>query len=206
MSSMWNRVLATVSCTFCRPLSGSRRAPAETETLQRRPWTATLPERNTGFRAQSVFSREFTRSRSLTLPNYLMMMWLTWCGCHDGETTIAIDTRPWLGSFLNILPLITTIYTFNFIHIIYTYMHTCIHTYIHTYILTYLHTYILTYLHTYIHTYLHTYILTYINFISTDHKRSQLMVSCDSYPSCTSFSLEELHRSWSCTLWSPQIV
>ena len=32
---------------------------------------ASLPEKNTGFRAQSVFKPEFMRSRSLTLPNYL---------------------------------------------------------------------------------------------------------------------------------------
>ena len=31
-----------------------------------------------GFVPESVFKREFTRSRSLTLPNYLMMIWLTW--------------------------------------------------------------------------------------------------------------------------------
>ena len=87
---MWNRALATVSCAFCRPLSGSSRETAETETLQRQPRTATLPEETQGFAPESVFSREFTRSRSLTLLNYLMM-WLTWwlrwwCGCHTGET------------------------------------------------------------------------------------------------------------------------
>ena len=47
------------------------------------------------FTPESVFKRELTRSRSLTLPNYVMMMWLTsmiemmmwqWCGCHDGGT------------------------------------------------------------------------------------------------------------------------
>ena len=82
---MWNRALATVSCTFCRPLSGSRRAPT-TEPLYLKKPQGSAPE--------SVCSREFTRSRSLTLPNYLMMMmmmmmmmWLTrWCGWHDGQT------------------------------------------------------------------------------------------------------------------------
>ena len=65
----------------------SSRAPAETETLQRRPRKAILPEKTQGFAPESVFKREFTRSRSLTLPNYLMMLWLTWwCGWHDGET------------------------------------------------------------------------------------------------------------------------
>ena len=42
------------------------------------------PKKTQGFAPESVFSREFTRSRSLTLPNYLHMLWLTWwCGCHD---------------------------------------------------------------------------------------------------------------------------
>ena len=65
-------------------LSGSRRATAETETLQRRPRTPTVPAKTQGFAPKCVFSRDCTRSRSLTLPNYLMMMWLTWwCGWHD---------------------------------------------------------------------------------------------------------------------------
>ena len=51
---MSNRALATVSCTFCRPLSGSRRATAQTKTLQGRPRTATLPEKN-GFCARECF-------------------------------------------------------------------------------------------------------------------------------------------------------
>ena len=99
LKKLWiNRALATVSCAFCRPLCGSRPAPAETETFQRRPRTATLPEKMEGFSPESLFSRELTHSWLLTLPNYMMMMmmmmmmmWLTWwlrwwCGCHDGET------------------------------------------------------------------------------------------------------------------------
>ena len=102
---MWNRALATVSCTFCRPLSGSSRETAETETLQRQPRTATLPEETQGFAPESVFSREFTRSRSLTLLNYFMMMWLTWwlrwwCSCHDGETASHWETSV-IWKFLN---------------------------------------------------------------------------------------------------------
>ena len=104
MIFVWNRALCTVSCTFCRPLSGSRRATVETETLERRPWTATLPEKTQGFVPETVFSREFTRSRSLTLPNYSQMLWLTWwCGWHDdwdGDVVammvrqLATDNRP----------------------------------------------------------------------------------------------------------------
>ena len=42
------------------------------------------PEKTQGIAPESLFSREFTRSRSPTLRNYFMMMWLTWwCGRHD---------------------------------------------------------------------------------------------------------------------------
>ena len=34
--------------------------------------------KNRGFRARWFFSREFTHSRLLALPNYFMMMWFTW--------------------------------------------------------------------------------------------------------------------------------
>ena len=45
-SLIWNRALATVvyACTFCRPLSGSRRETAETETLQQRLRRAASPD------------------------------------------------------------------------------------------------------------------------------------------------------------------
>ena len=36
-----------------------------------------------GFAPENVFKPELTRSQSLTRPNYLMMMWLPWCGGHD---------------------------------------------------------------------------------------------------------------------------
>ena len=49
----------------------SRRETAETETILRRPRTATLPEKTQGFAPARVFTHEFTRSRALTLPNYL---------------------------------------------------------------------------------------------------------------------------------------
>ena len=94
----WNRVLATVSSLFCRPHScpetdsffiflwnrafamfcalfvdnfcRSRPATAGTEALLRWPWR--------------VFFFSSLNSRVVTLPNYLMMPWLTWgCGWHD---------------------------------------------------------------------------------------------------------------------------
>ena len=64
--------LYTVSCAFCRPLSGSRRETAETETL-RRPPTATLPEKNTRF-----CTRECFQPWLHTFPIAHMMMRLTW--------------------------------------------------------------------------------------------------------------------------------
>ena len=69
--------LITISCTFCRPLSGSRRATAEIDTLQRRPRTA--------FTQKKGFC-DFTRSRSLTHDH----TW--WCGWHDGATA-SCDNR-----------------------------------------------------------------------------------------------------------------
>ena len=92
---IWNWAPATVSCTLLATFR-IRRAPAETNTLQRRPRTATLPEKNIGFCAR-VFSAQNLhvpdRLHSPTTDDYLidMMMWLTWwlrwwCGCHDGET------------------------------------------------------------------------------------------------------------------------
>ena len=44
----------------------SSRETAETETLLRRPRTATLPAKTQGFAPASVFKPEFTRSRSHT--------------------------------------------------------------------------------------------------------------------------------------------
>ena len=95
---MWNRALATVSCTFCRPLSGSRRAPAETETLQRRPRTATLPEKNTGFCARECFQPwihifPIAHTSQLLDDDVIdMMMWLTWW-C---ELMMMIEMIMWL--------------------------------------------------------------------------------------------------------------
>ena len=63
---------ATVWCTFCRSLS-----PIEPRNRRNRdPTSATkdghFTQKNTGFRAP-----EFTRSRPVTLPNYVMMMMMT---------------------------------------------------------------------------------------------------------------------------------
>ena len=62
---------------FCR----SRPETAETETLLRQPRKPLYPEKTQGFAPESLFKPEFTRSRPVPLPNYLMMMmmmWLTW--------------------------------------------------------------------------------------------------------------------------------
>ena len=96
--------LDTVWCTFCWPhlrkcsetasfltCSKANRAladifpkssppTAETETLHRRLQEPHYPKKNTEFRARDRYTREFTRFRSVTLPNYLMMMG----GWHDG--------------------------------------------------------------------------------------------------------------------------
>ena len=77
---MWNRALATVSCRFCRPLSGSRRAPAETETLQRRPRTGTLPKKHRVLRPR-IFSAVNSR-----FPDRSHFPTTSWCDWHDGET------------------------------------------------------------------------------------------------------------------------
>ena len=81
---------------FVDRFPGSRRAPAETETLQRRPRTATLPEKNTGFCARECFQPCIHAFPIAHISQLLdddvigMMMWLTWlrwwCGCHNGET------------------------------------------------------------------------------------------------------------------------
>ena len=49
------------------------------------------PKKTQGFAPESVFSREFTRSRSLTLRTYLQMLWLTsWCGSHDDVVDMTV--------------------------------------------------------------------------------------------------------------------
>ena len=45
-----------------------------------------------GFAPEGVFKPEFTRSQSLALPNYLMMLWLQWW--HDDVTDVAVPLRP----------------------------------------------------------------------------------------------------------------
>ena len=79
---------------------------------------ATLLEKNThSFAPESVFTCEFTRSRTVYNTSQLldddvvehddvfdMMMGLTWCGWHDGVNANH-DHRPQLGRFLTKLPL-----------------------------------------------------------------------------------------------------
>ena len=74
---------------FGRPLSpteprnrGNRDPPSATT-------APTLPEKMQGFAPESVFKPEFTRSRSLTLPNYL----------HDDAVAMMIEAMMWLPSW-----------------------------------------------------------------------------------------------------------
>ena len=92
---MWNRACATVLCTFCRQLlqiearNCGNRDPTSATT------EATLPRKTEGFAPESLSKPEFTRSRPVTLPKYLMMMWLTWwCGLHGDGENAAHDNRP----------------------------------------------------------------------------------------------------------------
>ena len=79
---------ATVWCTFCRPL-----VPIEASNRGNRDPPAATTDGHLGFAPESAFKREFTCSRSLTLPNYLMMMRLTWwCGWHDD----VVDMMMWI--------------------------------------------------------------------------------------------------------------
>ena len=55
----------------------------QTETPLRPPRKPLYPTKTQGFAPESLFTREFTRSRTVTLSNY--DGWLTWwCGWHDG--------------------------------------------------------------------------------------------------------------------------
>ena len=82
---------------FVGHFPGLRCETAETETLQRRPRTATLPEKSTGFCARECFQAwihtfPIAHTSQLLDDDVIdMMMWLTWwlrwwCGCPDGET------------------------------------------------------------------------------------------------------------------------
>ena len=56
----------------------------ETATILRRPRRPRRPQKAHSFVLESSFKPGFTHSRTVTLPNYLMMMWLTWwCAGHD---------------------------------------------------------------------------------------------------------------------------
>ena len=82
-----NRALATALCTFC----WSRPTTAETETLLRR--TATLPEKNTGFRARAFSS---LNSRVPDLLHFPTTWW--WCGWHDDAVAWWWECCPWQSS------------------------------------------------------------------------------------------------------------
>ena len=74
----------------------SKRATAETDTVQQRPRTATLPEKNIGFCARECFQPWIHTFR-------IAHTW--WCGWHDGATA-SCDNRSEFGGFLTKLPLI----------------------------------------------------------------------------------------------------
>ena len=76
-------------CTFCRPLPRSSRETAETETLLRRPRQPLYPKKHRLLCPRAFQACIKTRSRSLTLPNYFMLLWFPWWlrlwgGCHGG--------------------------------------------------------------------------------------------------------------------------
>ena len=77
---IWNRALATVLCTFCRPLSpieprnrGNRDPPLATP-------AATLHEKMQGFAPESVFKPELIHLFPISHTSQLLSWW---CGCHD---------------------------------------------------------------------------------------------------------------------------
>ena len=73
-----NRPLATDLCTFCRQLlqieAGNR---GNRDPILRRP-RKPLYTKKQGFAPGNLFKPEFTRSRLVALPNYLMMMMMMW--------------------------------------------------------------------------------------------------------------------------------
>ena len=62
---MWNQALATVLCTYIEACTCRNRGPTSA--------TPQATKNNGVLRPTVFFTREFKRSRSLTLPNYLMM-------------------------------------------------------------------------------------------------------------------------------------
>ena len=82
-----NQALATVLFTLCQQLSQiEARSRGNTDPTLVTPG-ATLPKKTQGFAPESVFTREFTCVRTLTLPNYLMMG-----GWHDD----VVDMMLWI--------------------------------------------------------------------------------------------------------------
>ena len=104
--------LSLQSCSlFVDQFPRSSRATAKNRDPPSATTAATLPEKTQGFTPESVFKPAFTRSRALTLPNYLMMMmmmvmmmmmlmmmWLTWwCGWHDDVVDMMMWLTWWCG-------------------------------------------------------------------------------------------------------------
>ena len=82
-SFVWHRALARVLCTFCRQL-----LPIEAPNVGNKDPPLFPKETHAG---PSLFKPEFTPFQTVTLPIYLMMMWLTWFGWHDG----AVEMMMW---------------------------------------------------------------------------------------------------------------
>ena len=80
-----NRALAPVLCAFYRRLSQIEPRNRGNRDPTSANIEATLLEETRGFAPESVFTREFTRGRTVTLPNYLMMD-----GWHDDVVDIMV--------------------------------------------------------------------------------------------------------------------
>ena len=78
--------LSLQSCAlFVDNFPRSRRETAEIKTLLRRPEEPHYPKKTQVFALESVFTRKFTRFRTVTLPNYLMMG-----GWHDDVVDMVV--------------------------------------------------------------------------------------------------------------------
>ena len=90
-----NRALAACAL-FVDKFSRSRPGTAQTETLLWRATPgATIPVKTRGFATESVFTREFTRFRTVTLPYYLMMGLTWWCSWHDDGVDMMMGLTWW---------------------------------------------------------------------------------------------------------------
>ena len=109
--------LSLQSCAlFVHNFPRSRPAPAVTEILRRRPQEPHYPKKIQVFAPESVFIREFTRFRTVTLPNSLMVV-----GWHDDVALTMAIARNSEVFQLNVLwiPLIINIIFINYKYTLY---------------------------------------------------------------------------------------